>query len=67
MELVINIYALENRYGISKAIDICKEAGFTAMDYSLSGLCKDESVWNSDDYRAAAQEIRNIADEKGFL
>ena len=67
MELVINIYALENRYGISKAIDICKEAGFTAMDYSLSGLCKDESVWNNDDYRAAAQEIRNIADEKGFL
>jgi hypothetical protein len=38
MELVINIHALKNCYGISKAIDICKEAGFTAMDYYIRDL-----------------------------
>lgn len=67
MELVINIYSLEKRYGISKAIDICKEAGFTAMDYSLTEMCKDECLFNGENYRAVAEEIRKIAEEKEFL
>lgn len=59
---VLNINSLKNRYDIAKAIDICKEAGFTAMDYPLFEMCKDESVLIGDHYRAAAEEIRQIAD-----
>jgi len=66
MNLTINIEALKNRYGIAKAIDICKAAGFTAMDYSLCEMADDNSILNGENYRAAAQEIRAIADEKQF-
>ena len=66
MNLTINIEALKNRYGNAKAIDICKAAGFTAMDYSLCEMADDNSILNGENYRAAAQEIRAIADEKQF-
>jgi len=66
MELTINIGTLEGRYGIEKAIDIFKEAGFTAMDYPLGGMIHEDSVFNREGYREEAKRIRKIADEKQF-
>ncbi|MBE6691506.1 MAG: sugar phosphate isomerase/epimerase [Ruminococcaceae bacterium] len=66
MELSINISNLMGRYDFAKCIDIYKEAGFTACDYSLMGLVNDGDRWNGDNYRELAEEVRRIADEKGF-
>ena len=66
MELSINISNLFPRYDFGKCIDIYKEAGFTACDYSLTGLVNDGDRWNGDNYRELAEEVRRISDEKGF-
>ena len=66
MELSINITNLTGRYELDKCIDIYKTAGFTAMDYGLGELTKDDSVLSSDNYRVAVEEIRRLADSKGM-
>ena len=66
MELSINISNLFARYDFAKCIDIYKAAGFTACDYSLTGLINDGDRWNGDNYRELAEEVRRIADEKGM-
>ena len=66
MELAINISNLSARYDFETCIDIYKKAGFTAMDYSLGDMTKDESVFNADDYRTTVEGIRKIVDAKGM-
>ena len=66
MELSINISNLMGRYDFAKCIDIYKEAGFTACDYSLTSIVNDGDRWNGDNYRELAAEVRRICDEKGF-
>lgn len=66
MELSMNIGNLMGRYDFAKAIDIYKAAGFTACDYSVMGMINDGDPWNKDDYKTRAEEVRRIADEKGF-
>ena len=66
MELSLNILRL-SRYGLEKNIDIYKKAGFTAMDYSLTEMKNANSRFNSQDYRAIAEEIRKLSDEKGMM
>ena len=66
MELTINMGPMLRRYDLAKGIDIFKVAGFTAMDYPLFEMIRDDSVFNGENYRAAAKEIRAIADEKNF-
>lgn len=66
MELTINMSPMLARYDLAKAIDLYKEAGFTAMDYPLFEMIHDDSIFNGDDYREAAKAIRAIADEKNF-
>lgn len=68
MELSINISNLFGRYDgdFGKCIDVYKTAGFTACDYGLGGLTQDACPFCGDGYRAAAEEIRRIADEKEF-
>ena len=66
MELSINISNLFGRYDFAKCIDIYKTAGFTACDYSLTGMINDPDPWNADNYREKAEEVRRISDEKGM-
>ena len=66
MELSINISNLFSRYSLEECIDIYKKAGFTAMDYGLGELTRDDSRLSSDDYRAVTEEIRKTADAKGM-
>ena len=63
MELSMNIGNLMGRYDFAKAIDIYKEAGFTACDYSVMGMINDADPWNKDDYKARAAEVRRISDK----
>ena len=66
MELSINIGNLMGRYDFAKCIDIYKEAGFTACDYSVMGMVNDADPMNGDNYRELAEAARRISDEKGF-
>ena len=67
MELTINMSPMLMHCDLERAIDIYKTAGFTAMDYPLFEMIDDDSVFNGDDYRAAASAVRAIADERDFL
>lgn len=53
-------------YGQEGAIDVMKEAGYDAIDMSLFGMSSDTSVFNSEDYKKRALEIRAYADKKGI-
>lgn len=66
MELSINIGNLMGRYDFARCIDIYKEAGFTACDYSVMGMVNDADPMNGDNYRELAENARRISDEKGF-
>lgn len=67
MELSVNIGNLMGRYDFAKCVDIYKEAGFTACDYSVMGMIADNCPFNGDRYREIAERDRRTADEKGFL
>lgn len=66
MELTINMNPMLKRCDLEKAIDLFKEAGFTAMDYPLFEMTSDDSVFNGEHYREEAERIRRISDEKAF-
>ena len=67
MKLALNGHTLVNRFGLAKAIDICKEAGFDSIDYSLQCMEKPDDIFNDEkEYVKTAWELRKIADEKGF-
>ena len=65
MELVINLRELHGE-NLEKKIDLFKNAGFTAIDYGLFEMTRDDSIFCGDEYREVAQAIRNICDQKGF-
>ena len=65
MELVINLSELRGT-ALEEKIDLFKTAGFTAMDYGLGELIRDDSPFCGDGYREVAGEIRDICDKKGF-
>ena len=66
MELSINIGNLLSRYDLETSIDLAKQAGFTAMDYSLMDMVKDDAPFNGDNYLELAHAVRALADAKGF-
>ncbi len=66
MLLSINIGNYEIRCGLEKAIDLCKAAGFEAMDYSLCDMVEDDCPWNGENYLELARKTRALADEKGL-
>lgn len=66
MKLSINIAPLMERYDFEKCVDIYREAGFTAMDYSLMDMVKDECPFNADNYIETAENVRRISLAKGL-
>lgn len=66
MELSINIGNLLSRYDLETSIDLAKQAGFTAMDYSLMDMVSDDAPFNGDNYPELAYAVRALADAKGF-
>lgn len=59
-------HVLAEVYGQEGAIDVMKEAGYDAIDMSLFCMQSDGDVFNSDDYKKRALEIRAYADKKGI-
>ena len=66
MELSINISNLLGRYPLAKAAELYRSAGFTACDYSLGEMVSDDSVFNTDRWREAAEEVRRVAEQAGL-
>ncbi len=66
MELSNNISFLADKYGNRRAAEMCKIAGFTACDYSLGSLEKDDTPLSSDNYREVATDIRKEIEAGGL-
>ena len=66
MKLVTSTSNLAKRYGLKKAIEMLKDAGFDGYDCSLSLPMADGGIFSADDYKEKAQEIRDYADTLNF-
>ncbi len=67
MKLVMNIHDLEKRFGLEKALELCKNAGFDSIDYSLQYMEDPNHILNDEnEYVAKAKEIRALTEEKGL-
>ena len=65
MKLSVELYTLSQRFGDQKAIEIAKNAGFDAIDYSYCMLNENEQILG-DSYREYAQSLRTKLDECGI-
>ena len=67
MELSVNIANLTPRVGLEKSVELYKNAGFTAVDYSLGDMAKvEDSPLNGDGYRDEAERVRKIIETGGL-
>lgn len=66
MKLSIDTSIISQRYGDKKAIELLKEAGFDAIDYSFYHL-PDNHPMRRDDFRAYASQVRTCLDENGLI
>ena len=66
MNLSIEIKATRNKFGDFRAIELIREAGFDAVDYSFYGYSY-ESEFLSENYREYAKEVRRKLDEVGLV
>ena len=69
MKISMNISVLFAKYTKDekiKCMQICKDAGFDAVDFSLTEMIDDASEFNRDDYREVALAYRKAADEIGI-
>lgn len=65
MKLSVELYTLAEHYGDKKAIEIVKEAGFDAIDYSYYYNKESEEVLG-ENYKQYAKEIREHLDRVGI-
>ena len=66
MKLSVELYTLAQRFGDFKAIEIAKEAGFDAIDYSYYYDKNCEEVLG-DGYKEYAKKIRKHLDDVGII
>lgn len=69
MKISMNIASLYSKYTRDekiKCMQICRDAGFDAIDFSLCEMIDDTSEFNRDDYRETAMKYRKAADEMGL-
>ena len=59
MKLSVEIHEVRKKFGDEKAIELIKEAGFDAIDYSYYGLGADSAAL-SDSYREYAAYLKDI-------
>lgn len=68
MLLAINTHTIEEKFGLLKTIDIFAEAGFDAIDLTLTNSLKDENGhFAGDDYLEKAKEIKDYVYSKGMV
>ena len=66
MRISMENYELRRRYGDKKAIEMLKEAGFEALDYSFYGTDDNPEILG-DGYFAHARQVRQWLDEAGMV
>ena len=69
MRISMNISSLFAKYTRNekiKCMQICKDAGFDAVDFSLCEMIDDASEFNGDNYRELAMGYRKAADDMGL-
>jgi len=66
MKLSVELYTLAQRFGDFKAIEMAKEAGFDAIDYSYYYAKECEEILG-DGYRGYAEKLRKHLDEVGIV
>ncbi len=67
MNLTMNVFGLETKLGLEKALSVIKTAGFDSIDYSLEPMLDPKFILNDETkYRAEAERIRAIADAAGL-
>jgi sugar phosphate isomerase/epimerase len=67
MNLTMNFWGLEKRFGLENALRMIKEAGFDSIDYSLEPMLDPDHILNQEgEYRAEAKRIRALADAAGL-
>ncbi|MBQ8849977.1 MAG: sugar phosphate isomerase/epimerase [Clostridia bacterium] len=63
---ISSLYAKYTRDEKIKCMQLCKDAGFDAVDFSLCEMVEDGSEFNRDDYREVALKYRKAADDMGL-
>jgi len=66
MKLSVELYTLAQRFGDFKAIEMAKESGFDAIDYSYYYAKECEEILG-DGYRGYAEKLRKHLDEVGIV
>ena len=66
MNLSVELYTLAQRFGDFKAIEMAKEAGFDAIDYSYYYAKECEEILGGG-YREYAEKLRKHLDEVGIV
>ena len=66
MKLAMNIEGFRARYGLEKAAQLCKTAGFDSCDYSLGAMRDRDNILNGENYIAETELIRKTAAENGL-
>lgn len=55
------------RFGEMRAIELIAQAGFDAIDYSMSNIAKDGNVLDSDNYKKYVNELRETAKRNNII
>ena len=66
MKLSINISAATARFSLEDSIQLFKNAGFDAMDFSLCEMVDKNSPFRAASYRQEAERVRALADKIGL-
>ncbi len=68
MKLSVETYAIREKFGDFKCIEMIKKAGFDAVDYSYFDLAgENEELVLGENYRAYAEKLRDFLSEKGLF
>lgn len=66
MELTLNLSNIEGRFGLEKACELTKAAGFTAIDYSLGSMDRPGTPLNSEGWEEVARGICETVEKAGL-
>lgn len=66
MRLVTNTELLGSWFGDKKAVEMIKNAGFDAVDYSMFSMGTGNSPMDKDDYKSYAKDLREYAESIGI-
>lgn len=67
MRLVINTEVMTDKLSYFDTLRLIAEAGFDGVDCSFFDMKNDDCVWNGDDWKEFAQQLRKAAEDLGLV